>query len=58
VHYLTLSQGEETAQLLVVAEDILAGPSSGTLFHVAQQKAKEIRSGVMVIVAPDGGPVV
>jgi cysteine synthase len=55
VHYVSLSQGEETAQLLALAEGIFVGPSSGAIFHVAQQTAREIRSGVMVIVAPDGG---
>ena len=55
VHYVTLNQGEETAQLMALAEGVFVGPSSGAIFHVAQEKAKEIRGGVMVIVAPDGG---
>jgi len=31
------------------------GPSSGAILHVALKKAAEIKSGVMVAIAPDGG---
>jgi len=55
VHYVMLKDAEESAQLLALGEGIFVGPSSGAIFHVALKKAKEIDSGVMVVMAPDGG---
>jgi len=55
LHYVTLSEGEESARLLALAEGIFVGPSSGAIFHVALKKAKEIDAGVFVVIAPDGG---
>jgi len=49
------SEAEESARLLALQEGIFVGPSSGAIFHVAMKKTKEIRKGVMVIIAPDGG---
>jgi len=46
---------EESARLLALQEGIFVGPSSGAIFHAAIKKTKEIRKGVMVLIAPDGG---
>ncbi len=46
---------EEASRLLALQEAIFVGPSSGAIFHVAAEKAKEIESGVVVAIAPDGG---
>jgi len=54
-HYVRLEDGEEAARLLAVKEGIFCGPSSGAILHAALQKAKELGSGVMVVMAPDGG---
>ncbi len=47
--------GEESARLLALQEGVFVGPSSGAIFHIARKKAQEIKRGVMVIIAPDGG---
>lgn len=46
---------EETARLLTLQEGIFVGPSSGAIFHIALEMANEIKKGVMVVMAPDGG---
>jgi cysteine synthase B len=46
---------EESARLLALQEGLFVGPSSGAIFHIARQKAKEIKEGMMVAIAPDGG---
>ena len=46
---------EETARLLTLREGLFVGPSSGAIFHVALERAREIERGVMVVMAPDGG---
>ena len=46
---------EESARLLALQEGLFVGPSSGAIFHVARKKAKTVRNGVMVTIAPDGG---
>jgi cysteine synthase len=46
---------EESARILALQEAIFVGPSSGAIFHIARKKAKEIKRGMMVIIAPDGG---
>jgi cysteinyl-tRNA synthetase len=46
---------EESARLLALQEGLFVGTSSGAIFHVAQNKAKECDGGVMVAIAPDGG---
>lgn len=55
IHYVKLKDAEESARLLSLGEGIFVGPSSGAIFHVALEKAKEIDGGVMVVMAPDGG---
>jgi cysteine synthase len=52
---VTLQEGEETARLLTLQEGIFCGPSSGAIFHAALDKVREIESGVMVVILPDGG---
>jgi len=49
------NDAEESARLLALQEGLFVGPSSGAIFHIATQKAKEISGGVMVAIAPDGG---
>ncbi len=48
-------EGEDSARLLALQEGIFVGPSSGAIFHIARKRAEEIKRGVMVIIAPDGG---
>jgi len=55
IHMVTLEEAEETARLLALREGIFCGPSSGGIFRIALRKAKEIDSGVMVTMLPDGG---
>ena len=45
----------EMARRLTREEGILAGMSSGAAMHVACEKAKEMKSGVIVVIFPDGG---
>ncbi len=54
-HYVDPRDAEETARLLTLKEGIFVGPSSGAIFKIAQEKAKDIDGGVMVAMAPDGG---
>ena len=54
-HYVNLQTAEETARLLALEEAVLCGPSTGAILHVALEKAKSLRKGVMVVMAPDGG---
>ncbi len=49
------NDAEESARLLALQEGLFVGPSSGAIFHIARQKAREISGGVMVAIAPDGG---
>jgi cysteine synthase len=55
IFYVNPKQADETARLLALQEGIFVGPSSGAIFHVAMQKAKELKTGLIVCVAPDGG---
>lgn len=55
LHYVNPKDAEEAARLLALQEGVFVGPSSGAIFQVAMTKAKEIKQGVMVAVAPDGG---
>jgi cysteine synthase len=55
VHYINPALADETARLLALQEGIFVGPSSGAAFHVALQKARDLKSGVVVSIAPDGG---
>jgi cysteine synthase len=55
VAYVSSKDAEENARLLALQEGIFVGPSSGAIFHVAVEKAKEISKGVIVAIAPDGG---
>lgn len=48
-------EAEESARLLALEEGIFVGLSSGAIFSVARKKAEEIKEGVMVAIAPDGG---
>jgi cysteine synthase len=53
--YVNPKDAEEASRLLALQEGIFVGPSSGAIFHVAAKKAKEIKKGVLVAIAPDGG---
>ncbi len=55
VHYVNPKTADEAARLLALEEALFVGPSSGAIFHVALQKAKELSEGVLVAIAPDGG---
>jgi cysteine synthase B len=55
IHYVTFRVAEDAARLLALGEGIFVGPSSGAVFHIAMNKAKEIDQGVMVLLSPDGG---
>lgn len=52
---VTLLEAEEMARLLTLREGIFCGPSSGAILAAAIRKAKEIDTGVMVAMLPDGG---
>ncbi|MBN2517141.1 MAG: cysteine--tRNA ligase [Deltaproteobacteria bacterium] len=43
------------ARCLAMEEGILAGMSSGAAMHVACEKAKEMKNGVIVVIFPDSG---
>ncbi len=53
--YVNPKTADETARLLALQEELFVGPSSGAIFHVAMQKAKTLKKGVIVSIAPDGG---
>jgi cysteine synthase len=55
IFYVNPKVADETSRLLTLEEGIFVGPSSGAIFHVAMQKAKELKGGVIVAIAPDGG---
>ncbi len=55
VCYVNPKDAEEASRLLALQEGLFVGPSSGSIFHVAAKKAKEIEKGVLVALAPDGG---
>ncbi len=45
----------ETARCLAREEGLLVGMSSGAAMHVALQKARELDSGIVVVIFPDSG---
>ena len=53
--YVNPKIGDETARLLALEEGIFVGSSSGAIFHAAMEKAKTLKEGVIVCIAPDGG---
>lgn len=55
IENVTLKKAEETSRLLALKEGIFVGPSSGAIFYIALKKAKEIKKGIIVSIAPDGG---
>ena len=55
VYYVNPKEADEAARLLALEEGIFVGPSSGAIFSVAIKKAKELKKGVIVAIAPDGG---
>jgi cysteine synthase len=55
VRHVTSAEAEEATRLLALGEGVFVGPSSGGIFHIALEVAREIDRGVMVIMAPDGG---
>jgi cysteine synthase len=55
VYYVHPKEADEAARLLALQEGIFVGPSSGAIFSVAIEKAKELEKGVIVAIAPDGG---
>ncbi|MFB3926714.1 MAG: cysteine--tRNA ligase [Syntrophales bacterium] len=44
----------EMARRITLEEGILAGMSSGAAMHVAAEKAKELKTGLIVVIFPDG----
>jgi cysteine synthase len=54
VRYVGSKTAEETVRLLALTEALLVGPSSGAILHVAIKEANEMKSGVVVAIAPDG----
>ncbi len=54
-HYVKLADAEESARVLALKEGIFCGPSTGAILYVALNKAKQLKEGVMVVMAPDGG---
>jgi len=55
VYYVNPKSADEAARLLALQEALFVGPSSGAIFHIAMQKAKELSEGILVAIAPDGG---
>jgi S-sulfo-L-cysteine synthase (O-acetyl-L-serine-dependent) len=55
IAYVNPKTADETARLMALQEEIFVGPSSGAIFHIAMQKAKELKEGLIVSIAPDGG---
>ncbi|NLF88788.1 PLP-dependent cysteine synthase family protein [Candidatus Bathyarchaeota archaeon] len=55
VVYVNPHVADETARLLALEEGIFVGSSSGAIFYAAMQKAKTLKEGVIVCIAPDGG---
>lgn len=55
IAYVNPKTADETARLMALQEEIFVGPSSGAIFNVAIQKAKELKGGIVVSIAPDGG---
>ncbi len=55
IHTASPKDAEESARILGLQEGLFVGPSSGAIFHIARKKAREIKGGVMVAIAPDGG---
>ncbi len=55
IYEVNSRDAEETARLLTLREGIFVGPSSGAIFSIAMRKASQIKEGVMVAMAPDGG---
>lgn len=55
IYEVNPKDAEEAARLIALQEGYFVGPSSGAIFHIAQKKANEVKGGVMVAMAPDGG---
>ena len=55
IYYVNPKSADEAARLLALQEALFVGPSSGAIFHIALQKAKELSEGILVAMAPDGG---
>jgi cysteine synthase len=55
VYKASPKDAEESARILALQEGLFVGPSSGAIFHIARIRAKEIKGGVLVAIAPDGG---
>ena len=55
IYYVNPKSADEAARLLALQEALFVGPSSGAIFHIASQKAKELSEGILVAIAPDGG---
>lgn len=55
IQYVNPKSADETARLMALEEGIFVGSSSGAIFHVAMQKSKELKEGLIVSIAPDGG---
>jgi cysteine synthase B len=55
IYTASTKDAEESARILALQEGLFVGTSSGAIFHIARKKAEEIKEGVMVMIAPDGG---
>jgi len=55
IAYVGENESYGTARLLATEEGIFVGMSSGASMYVAIQKAKEMKTGRIVVLLPDGG---
>jgi cysteine synthase len=55
IRHISLSEAEDASRELTLREGIFSGISTGAAYRVAMDVAKEIGSGIIVFIAPDGG---
>jgi cysteine synthase len=53
--YVKMEDAEHASRMLSLQEGIFTGISSGAAMHVAINKAKNMKSGTLVVLLPDGG---
>ena len=53
--YVKTEEAYKTTKLLAKEEALFLGISSGAAVHAAIEMAKELKKGVIVVIAPDGG---
>lgn len=55
IYKVSSKDAEESVRLLALQEGVFVGHSTGAIFQIARKKAREIKRGLMVVIAPDGG---